>query len=404
MTCDRESISAPAPRLAARLRRLVVEHGGSCLVVALGVAITIIIRAQVFDFHSGDLYDCLMRWCDKIEKMGLANALRTGDINYNTPYLYLLWLATKLPFHRALFLKVVAIGSDYLCAAAVAAIVLRIHRSRLRAAVAAFALLVTPTVVFNSAMWGQCDMIYTSLLMVALAAALKGRLDVSTALFALAFAIKLQALFLFPMLAIWVVRRELRWSTLVLVPTIFLICLLPAWGAGSSFVELLGIYPHQTGQESSLTVSAPTIFAMLPDEGRWLSGFGLWFAVAAIFMVALACIYTRVATTPMLTIQQATVFSCLVPFLLPHMHDRYVFIGDVMSVLYAFLVPRRFWIALFVVGASFTSYFSYLFGKVSVPLPLAAVLLGMASFYLTFDLLRALYPTAFAAPGSAGAD
>jgi uncharacterized membrane protein YhdT len=156
------------------------------------------------------------------------------------------------------------------------------------------------------------------------------------------------------------------------------------------------IYPRQIQQASGgLTENAPTIFAFLPDESRWFSGFGLWFAVAAIFMVALACMYTRVPITPILTVQQATVFACLVPFLLPHMHDRYVFFGDVLSVIYAFLVPRRFWIALCVVGASFASYFAYLFGKMPIPLPIAAIMLGTASIFLTFDLLRALYPTAF---------
>jgi Gpi18-like mannosyltransferase len=281
---------------------------------------------------------------------------------------------------------------------AVAVLVHRICRSWLRSAIAAFALLVTPTVVFNGALWGQCDMIHTSLLVLALVASLDGRQRVCAALFGLAFAMKLQAVFLFPLLAVWVVRRQMRWSTLLLVPTVFLICLLPAWGAGSHFADLLMIYPNQTQQATGLTVNAPNLFAMLPDEDRWLGGFGLWFAIAAIFMVALACMYTRVLVTPVLAIQQATTFACLVPFLLPHMHDRYVFLGDVFSVLYAFLAPRRFWIALFVVGSSFTSYFSYLFGKSPVPLPLAAVMLGTASGFLTFDLLRALYPTAFPNP------
>lgn len=392
------------PDLDVPHTRRVAEPFVTLLMLAVGIAITIAIRAQVFGFRSGDLFDCLMGWCDKIERMGLAGAIGTGDINYNAPYLYVLWLATKLPFKRALFLKVVSICFDYVCAGAVATIVYRLQRSRLRAAVAAFAVLVTPTVVFNSAVWGQCDVIHTTLLVVALAMAIEGRLKVSVALFGLAFAVKLQAIFLFPLLAVWLIRRELRWPTLLLVPAVFLACLLPAWAAGSSLPGLLGMYPMQTGQANELTVNAPSIFALLPDERQWLSGFGIWFTVATVFMVSLACVYARVPTTPVLMIQQATVFACLIPFLLPHMHDRYVFLGDVLSVLYAFLVPRRFWIALLVVGASFSSYFSYLFSKQPVPLSIAAVMLGTASIFLTFDLLRALYPSAFEAPAPEGAD
>jgi Gpi18-like mannosyltransferase len=383
--------------LAAHPVRLVPRHCLSILVVAVGVAITIAIRVQLFGFHSGDLDNCALVWCDHIKKFGLAQALKSGIIDYNPTYIYMLWLVTKLPFDRVVTIKLCSVLCDYVCAAALASIVYRVHHSKLRAAVAAFALLVAPTVVFNGALWGQCDMVYTAPLVVALATAFGKRPYATTALFGLAISVKLQAIFLLPLLGVWVLRRELPWRSLLLVPVAFLACLVPAWIAGCPFVDLLMIYPKQTQHYTALTLNAPSIFNWLPDDGRWLGSFGLWFALAAIFMVSVACLYSRKRTTTFLTTQQAMVFSCLTPFLLPHMHERYIFLGDVISILYAFLRPSRFWVAFLVIAASFTSYFWFLFGKLPVPLAIASVMLGVACVFLTFDLLRSLYPGAFAA-------
>ena len=77
-------------------------------------------------------------------------------------------------------------------------------------------------------------------------------------------------------------------------------------------------------------------------HGGVVGTFGLWFAMEAIFLVALACICTRMRTTASLTLRQATTLACLTPFLLPRMHERYIFLGDVLCVLYAFLRPKNF--------------------------------------------------------------
>jgi Gpi18-like mannosyltransferase len=363
--------------------------------MAFGLAITVAIRFQLLNYHSGDMNDCLLHWCDSIKETGLVQALKSGSIDYNVPYIYFLWLVTKLPFDRVWAIKSLSILCDYGCALAAGLIVWRIHRSALRAAATAFALLVTPTVVFNGALWGQSDMVYAAPLIAAVAAALGRRHAMAAVFFGLSIAVKLQAVFLLPLLGIWVLRKEFPWRPLLLIPLVFFLCLVPAWIAGCSLVDLLAIYPRQTNQSAELTKNAPSIFVFLPNNTEWFGTFGLWFAMAAIFMVALACICTRVRTTPSLTLRQAATLACLTPFLLPHMHDRYVFLGDVLCVIYAFLRPKYFWVALLVIGASFTSYFKFLFSTLPVPLPIASLMLGTACVFLVFDLLRSLYPTAF---------
>jgi len=392
------SVTVPAVSSA---RRAVKEYALSSLLMASGLAITVAIRFQLLNYRSGDMNDCLLRWCDSIKETGLVQALKSGSIDYNVPYIYFLWLVTKLPFDRVWAIKSLSILCDYGCALAAGLIVWRIHRSALRAAATAFALLVTPTVVFNSALWGQSDMVYAAPLVAAIAAALGKRHALAAVFFGLAFAVKLQAVFILPLLGIWVLRREFPWRPLLLIPLVFFLCLVPAWIGGCSLVDLLGIYPRQTNHSTDLTNSAPSIFVFLPNNVEWFGVFGLWFAMAAIFLVALACICTRVRTTPSLTLRQAATLACLTPFLLPYMHERYIFLGDVLCVLYAFLRPKYFWVALLVIGASFASYFKFLFSNLPVPLPIAALMLGSACVFLVFDLLRSLYPAAFGV-GDAG--
>lgn len=390
-----ESEASVAVAVVPSTRRDVRGYFLSSILMAFGLAVTVAIRLQLLNYRSGDMNDFLLRWCDSIKETGLVQALKSGSIDYNVPYIYFLWLVTKLPYDRVWAIKSLSILCDYGCALAAGLIVWRIHRSALRAAATSFAILVTPTVVFNSALWGQSDMVYTAPLVAAVAATLGKRHATAAVFFGLAIAVKLQAVFLLPLLGVWVLRKEFPWRPLLLIPLVFFLCLVPAWVAGCSLVDLLAIYPRQANHSTELTSNAPSIFVFLPNNAEWFSAFGLWFAMAAIFMLALACIFTRARTTASLTLRQAATLACLTPFLLPYMHDRYVFLGDVMCVLYAFLRPKYFWVALLVIGASFASYFKFLFGNLPVSLSIASLMLGTACVFLVFDLLRSLYPSAF---------
>ena len=106
-------------------------------------------------------------------------------------------------------------------------------------------------------------MVYAAPLAVALAAVLGQRYYFAAALFGVAISIKLQAVFLFPLLGIWAIRRELPLRALLLVPATYLATLVPAWLAGCSWADLLTIYAKQAQQYSGpfLTFFKYGIFA-----------------------------------------------------------------------------------------------------------------------------------------------
>ena len=56
----------------------------------------------------------------------------------------------------------------------------------------------------------------------------------------------------------------------------------------------------------------------------------------------------------------ALLFAIGIPFLLPHMHDRYFFGADMLSLVLGFVSPMYFAVALLVEFASFLGYHAYL--------------------------------------------
>ncbi|MEK7675038.1 MAG: hypothetical protein AAB676_04270, partial [Verrucomicrobiota bacterium] len=55
------------------------------------------------------------------------------------------------------------------------------------------------------------------------------------------------------------------------------------------------------------------------------------------------------------------------PFFLPGVHERYFFAADVLSVVYAFYVPRKWIVPILIQLASVFAYLPYLFGQEPVP-------------------------------------
>src|SRR4029079_17659831 len=77
--------------------------------------------------------------------------------------------------------------------------------------------------------------------------------------FGLAFAFKLQAVFLFPVLPLCARRRLVPARALLLIPAVYLLLDIPALLVGADFSMLLKVYATQASYFEQLTLDAPTI-------------------------------------------------------------------------------------------------------------------------------------------------
>ena len=355
------------------------------LMLALGL------RLAVFDYETLDYQNFLAHWCAFYRERGGFAALKYEVGNYNIPYLYFLALFSYIPVRDLYLIKFVSVVFDVLLAWAVERLVKRVSSGTARRLASFFATLFLPTVFLNGALWGQCDSIYVALLLLGLVLALEGRPRLSVVMAALAFGFKLQAVFVLPIYAVLWIRGDIKARHMLLFPLTYILLVLPAVLFGRPFLDTITLYFSQTGSiGSGLNYNSPSIFAIfwrIPEKDQTLaSGIGIGAAFLFLANMLGVCWINRRKLSEQAVLGMALLLAIGIPFLLPHMHDRYFFAADILSLAVAFSFPLFSLAAPLVQFASLLGYHAYLkmryllfMDKGAVAL-IAAFLLALACF------------------------
>lgn len=380
--------------------RIAREEGdlGVYLLCAAACGALLLARLAMLEKETGDYTVFLLPWYQQMQPLSFAQAMREEIGNYTMPYRYFIWLMTRVPLPPMYLYKLTTLLFEPLLAYAVMRLFeLRAEKRSLGGALCAYLLtLALPTVVFNGAYWGQCDAIYTALLLFGLCAALEERPYRAMAGFGLALAFKLQAVFLFPLLPVlWAVRR-VRIKHLLALPGAWLAAQLPALLGGCALAHVLSPYFAQLGYSMDLTLNAPSLFQLFVPEqmNPWMfRNYGIAMALVAAFGLCALLWRCRARLTPALLTDAAFLLVLAVPYLLPHMHERYFFAADALSVAYWAGKRGRFWAPLLTVLASFRCYLYFMQdGKSFVSGPAASLMmltvLTLAGAGLAHDLQR----------------
>jgi Gpi18-like mannosyltransferase len=334
----------------------------------------------------------LSPWYDFIVSYGGLGALEYDFSNYSPLYLYFLTLATYLPLPKLYAIKLVSISFDLLLALWVLLIIRLKYENRVLWVSSFFAALFAPTVFINSALWGQSDAIYTSMLIAAIYFAIRRSPNLSLFFFSVALAFKLQAVFLFPLFIVLLLKRRVPIYSFLIIPAMYIASVLPAWLAGRSLTELLMTYPAQAGRFPDLTLNAPNLYQWLSNDPELFEKPGTILAALLACLLCLVCWRSAVPLNGDVIVKLSLVSVLILPLTLPHMHERYFFAADVVSIIYAFYSPRRFFVPIVVGVASLFSYFPFLFRETVIDLRYLAILMGVALIVVAADLLRNLYP------------
>lgn len=362
------------------------------LILAGGMVLALLLRFTLREFPSGDYKAFLSHWYDFIVEQGGFRALAYNFSNYNPPYLYLMalviWLCPWLP--KIVAIKLISVVFDLICAAFVYKLVRLKYPEGLTPVFSSLAVLFAPTVFLNSAMWGQADVIYTTGLVACLYYFCRHRPRLALVAFGLAFAFKMQAMFLAPFLLALLVKKEFAWKSVVIVPSVYLLSLAPAWLAGRPFLDLLLIYLSQSTQYRSLSKNAPSFYVWFPDSVYdFLYPAGLILAMVVALILVIGVHKSQVKVDRELMVQLALLSVLSMPYFLPKMHDRYFFAADVLSIVFGFYFPAYFFIPIAVIASSFFAYFPYLF-KVQMPLSVFSGVLAIVIIILSHRFIRAL--------------
>ena len=203
-----------------------------------------------------------------------------------------------------------------------------------------------PAVIFNAAVWGQFDAIYTFFLVLSLMFAMDSKPKLSAAAFALGILTKPQGIALAPLIAFLIYKKNgiknLAYSVGVVAATVFLVILPFEWTNPVTFLS--NIYFGAYGGYAFTSVNAFNLWGMF---GLWVSDGGLfvlgWALFGAFTVFTLYVLNKRWGASSGMLVVFAAFMLFFSFFMLPtRIHERYLFPAiSMLALLFPFVKKAR---------------------------------------------------------------
>ena len=363
------------------------------VIVITGIVLAFLLRYSLRTFESQDYLNFHKWWFSTIKAKGFS-ALGGDFSNYTPAWLYMLYgvsvLLPKISIVTAA--KLPSIVCDFICAWYAFRIIRLKYRSGPVPIFAFFAILFAPTVVLNSAAWDQIESIYMAGLLAFLFYLLKKQNWLALIAFGIAFSVKLQSIYLAPLLVVLLFKKVISWKHLLAIPAVYFILIIPAWIAGRPFLQLLTIYAGQVEGYTGLVHNAPNMYTWLPaNMTAMLYPAGVIFAISVCLIYVAVVFKSHVHLSNHLIVQLAFISAILVPYFLPKTHDRYFYPSDVLSIVFGFYFPGYFYIPIAANLISFFIYEPFLFGTDIFPQTVLALALLIVIIIAVRHMLLNLY-------------
>jgi Gpi18-like mannosyltransferase len=344
------------------------------------IILALVLRYSLSDYQGTDYTMYVSQWYEVLKVHGL-HEFKYNFSNYNAPYLYLLFIVTKLPISEVHAIKGVSILFDLVLAYGVYLVVGLFRPGKYTALIAGSLVLFLPTVFINSAYWGQVDGLYTSFLMFSLYFLLRNDSRWAWIMWGISLAFKLQAIFFLPVLIIMMFKR-VRWYDAGWAILVFLVLSLGPALAGRPISSILDTYISQSQTYNLLTLNAPNWYQWISSQAfQYFNGSGVYMTAAAVIFIALiSLIHKKYSDRE--TLFLACLMLFVVPFLLPQMHERYFYPAEIASLVLAFTYPISWFMAVMMQVITIMAYSPFLFGRVVIPLSTLAIFVLFIIFVL----------------------
>ena len=355
------------------------------LLIIVLVLASILIKYFFFSFESGDYKRFLLKWYNTLEHDGLISIVN-GLGNYNPPYLILLYLLTFLPGSAIIKIKMLSVIFDVILGFVGYLIVKELNNSKYSYLTIPI-IIFLPTIILNSSLWAQCDSIYTSFVLLSLYFLIKNKYSLSFFTLGIAFSFKLQFIFILPLyIIIYFVNKKFSIFNFLLIPIANIIMCLPALIIGMPFINCFTTYIKQTTDYSViLTRNLPNIYQFFSNE-KVISI--IFFLITGLIFLALLIYFIRrrkeIVKKEIISIGLLSILIAV--YFLPFMHERYMFMADILSVIWYFIYSKKIYIPLIINLSSLAGYTVYLFGFKWLPLWIFSLLMLFAIISLTLTI------------------
>lgn len=333
--------------------------------------ISLLIRLTLIQFRTSDYNGCLHPWMVAIKQNGGIFALGKQIGDYNIVYQFLIAIGSYIPINDLYLYKGLSILFDFILAAGVGLLVSKLvaNNKAIYFSLSYAVILLLPTVLFNSALWAQCDSIYTTFIVFSLVFLLQRKYTCSFIFLGLAFAFKFQTIFILPFyLVLYFVNHKIFIYHYLITILTFWLCGLPAYLEGRSIFSPFSIYMHQAGTYKLLFMHFYNFTGLLGTKANNLMNYeflakGLMLLTIAILVIGFMVFITKYSQNPILILGLATwtVYTCVM--FLPSIHERYSFMVDILLIILAFSNKKYISISILEILNSFMSYTIYLFAN-----------------------------------------
>ena len=364
--------------LALLYKEGLLKKPAPIVIAVMLTALALVLRALVFGYETLDYQNFLTRWVDFFRQRGGWRALSEPVGNYNIPYLYFMALFSYSSVKDLYLIKLLSTVFDVLLAYSAMRLVSRWQKSVWLRLGCFFTVLLWPTVFLNSAVWAQCDSIYVALALLGIDLALDDRPVLAMTCMALSFGFKLQAVFILPVCAVLWMQGKFRWYHFLVFPAVYVLLVLPAVIIGRPFMDTVLLYFGQTGSiGTGLNYNSPSVFALIRGvaDTDAASKAGIVGAFAYMLAVLGVCFIGHRRLNDQAVFAAAVLLAVGIPFLLPHMHDRYFYAADILTLALAFAFPVYSPAALLTEFASLLGYHAYLKMRYLLPMHYGAAAL-----------------------------
>lgn len=333
------------------------------IAIAVLVVLSVMMRVIFLDLKFPDYTVCLEPWTVQLKEYGGFKGLAYEIGNYTPAYMHFLMIFSYFDIEPLYLIKALSIVFDFILAFSFTALLSK-QLNKQQKLLTFFSVLWLPTVITNSGVWGQCDAIYVSFILLAFACALrdislpvriKGKQiclftteDFVMFFLGIAFSFKLQTIFVLPVLVTLYLQKEWKLRSLLWVPVVYCMTLIPSWIAGRSAINMLTIYVRQTGDYKELNLVFPNIYSFWQFEplGERFSLFCILFCgVGLVFIVYWFYHHKCVMDAEWICLYLA-VSVMFITYLLPHMHDRYAYLAEIVLLIYFWKKKKRIWIPI----------------------------------------------------------
>lgn len=309
-------------------------------------------------FASYDWREFVSKWCESYQQLSVNDALKNITVisDYVPFYNYfIIFFAHVFDLQGCLYaVKFLSFVFSIIMSIVIELIICEICKTKFNY-LHFVCFLILPPVLLEYTTWGQCDAIYTTFALLAFYYALKHKSIPCFINLGIAFAVKLQFLFIVPIIFVMLIIRDqdgkkyLNWKLVWIAPLMYVINLVPLF-VGAKLKDLLLVYIRQSGSSNLFSMNCINLPFLLNPISKNCHPIlvnslnAIMIAIGIAITVAMLVLILRASKRKNLTkkdlVQYAFCFAMIMVYFMPKMHERFYFMAMVLGIIYFVIQPN----------------------------------------------------------------